>query len=407
VVAVPNRMTKLSETPAALAWIERFPEADRQLAIDLIDEVLLVSNDDFLAGLRQLVDQLAGPSTKLALYAERPIKKVFGRIPSFFPNSRTGRAEGPGVAPVQVDARDQKVGSEGLVANFITQFCRLNPSTNFSHPGPTKMRKEKIRKIAIVTDFIGSGDRIRAMLEAFRYVATLRSWRSYKLIEFCVAAYSGTTDGIAAVRSHRLNPDVRVYAGCPTISSAFSGQRKLAIERLCRDYPRDHRQPLGYDDNGALIAFAHGCPNNAPPILHSRASGWTPLFPGRTTSEFATAFLTKNPEDLDQRADNLLRIRAARKDLEGNQWISALLILAAAAQGLRRPLEISAHTHLPIDQVISLVSQAQRARWLSEQGHLTQLGRYELARLQKPRRRRPVLSQGADKFYYPTQLRAP
>jgi hypothetical protein len=218
-------MAALSQTPAAIAWLKKFPAREQPIATRLIEEILLVSRDDFANDIRDLVNtaiaKLPAADQRIALYAERPIKKVFGIVPSFFPKSRQGRAKGPGVQPVVVNARDQEVGSEGLVAQFITDYCRQHPSTAFPHPGPTKLRKEKVRVIAIVTDFIGSGDRVTTMLEAFRYVATLRSWRSLGLIEFWVLAYSGTPEGIEYVRSHKLRPVVHIVAGCPTIWDTF------------------------------------------------------------------------------------------------------------------------------------------------------------------------------------------
>src|SRR5208337_3578272 len=139
--------------------------------------------------LDKVAGQRSSPERKIALYAERRIKKVFGIIPTFFPGSRHGRAKGPGVQPVQADPRDQEVGSEGVVAQLITDYCRRNPEVALSHPGPTKLRDDRVSHIVIVTDFIGSGLRVYDMLESFRYVATLQSWRSYGRLKFIVVAY--------------------------------------------------------------------------------------------------------------------------------------------------------------------------------------------------------------------------
>ena len=234
-------MTLLSESPKARSWLDRFDAGERQTATYLIDEILLVSGDDFSSALNSQLDTvLESAQGSVALFAERPVKSVFGRIPSFFPGSRSGRAVGPGVAPIIVDPRKQEVGSEGIIGQLVTDYCRRNPDHCLTHPGPSKMRTEKVRKIVIVTDFIGSGDRVTKMLESFRYVATLRSWRSYKLIDFMVIAYSGLATGINNVRSHRLKPEVRVVMGCPTIPDAFLGSELREIEQLCRTHPKKH-----------------------------------------------------------------------------------------------------------------------------------------------------------------------
>ncbi|MBB4637516.1 hypothetical protein [Longimicrobium terrae] len=405
-------MNALSETPEATRWLERFSDVDRPTAIALIDEILLVSRDDFSNGLDALLDAaVAEAGGPVALFGERPIKKVYGKIPAFFRNSRRGRAEGAGGQPIIVDPRDQEVGSEGIVANLITDYSRRHENTCFPYPGPTKMRDEKVRAIILVTDFIGSGDRITRMLEAFRYVATIRSWRSYKLIRFVVVAYSGLDAGIAKVRSHRLKPEVRTFTGCPTLKGAFTGNVLRDIERLCRSYPKGHREPLGYKTGGALIAFSHGSPNNAPPILHSRSAKWVPLFKGRSTTGVLAPLLTDAEySDAHQRVTKLLGIRGARKELSsgaGNRWISTMLVLAAAERGVRQPVKISAKTHLSVGEVTSLRALAIDAGWLDSTTRLTPLGRRELARLRRRRRRAPILAANTEQYYYPTQLRAP
>jgi hypothetical protein len=342
-------MTRLSDSPKARSWLQRFDAGERQTATSLIDEILVVSGYDFVSALNSQLDTILetvpGP---VALFAERPVKSVYGRIPSFFPNSRRGRAEGPGVAPIVVDPRMQEVGSEGIVGQLITDYSRRNPDRCFPHPGPTKMRDEKVRKIIIITDFIGSGDRVTKMLESFRYVATLRSWQSFKWVDFMVLGYSGSEIGIDTVRGHRLKPEVRIVTGCPTIWNAFSGSELQEVEQLCRVHPRKHPEPLGYGQSGTLIAFSHGCPNNAPPVLHSRKSKWVPLFEGRSTHDVLAPLLAdKDYSDVHQRVTKLLGIRDARKELTSETlWVSTMLILAAAEEGFHEPAKVSARTHL-------------------------------------------------------------
>ena len=176
----------ISATTQGARWLARFPDGEASIARDLIDEVLLVSRDGFTSGLRGILDNLCNHRTSngkhrtqlpLALYAEREVVKEDSKILPFFPNSERGRALGGGVPPIVTDPLHQEVGSEGIVANFITDFCRSQgPHVALNHPGPDELRSGKARTIVVVTDFIGSGKRIFEMLEAFRYVATLRSW---------------------------------------------------------------------------------------------------------------------------------------------------------------------------------------------------------------------------------------
>ncbi|WP_157954427.1 hypothetical protein [Saccharospirillum mangrovi] len=406
-------MASLSEEDTVRSWLDNFEDQDRQAAIDLVNEVLLVSRDDFVEELNSLLDSISGSKAcpkKIALYAERPVKKVFGNTPCFFPNSRHGRAEGSGVPPIVADPRNQEVGSEGIVANLITDYSRRKGGFCFSHPGPNKLRSEKVRVIGVVTDFIGSGQRIIRMLDSLGSVATLNSWTSYKLIKFVVLAYSGTTEGLKAVRSHRLRPEVLVVMGCPTIQNSFVGERRKEVERICHSQPKRHPEPLGFLASGALIAFSHGCPNNTPPILHSRRSGWRPLFRGRSTSELPSElFRFDECNAHDQRTHRLLNIRDARNKLDSSkneEWVTVLKVLAAAEKGLKDPGEISARVRMKINTVDNILMLAIQARWLNCEHRLTQLGMRELARFRRRRRKAPLLVGSDESFYYPTQLRA-
>lgn len=407
-------MTRLSATPLGNQWLQSFDDADeRATAALLIDEILLVSRNDLTRGLRQEIGKiLAAPDDAVrpvALFAERAVPKTRGMARPFFPNSASGRATGPGVPPIVANPSDQEIGSEGLIANLITDLVRHFGRHALSHPGPDLMRSERVRHIVIVTDFIGSGKRVWEMLEAFRAVATLRSWQSYKLLTFNVVAYSGTEEGLRIVRSSRLKPMISTVVGCPTIFNTFTGIQRSRVLTLCHRYPRRHKHPTGFSNGGALIAFAHGMPNNAPPILHSRTKGWDPLFPGRSTAGAEMSFPSEAKEIVAERAVRLLRIRNANaylSDITGNRWITTMMVLAAIEAGARSLSSASARSGLSLARVEEILSYTQIARWTTSRNTLTTLGQQELARLRRHRRRSPVLPKPSMPFYYPTQLRA-
>ncbi|UPK26753.1 phosphoribosyltransferase-like protein [Bradyrhizobium sp. 195] len=407
-------MSRLSETPFGEEWLANFSEeADRAVAAALIDEILLVSRTAFARGLRSLIETILrnreDPDRPIALFSERAVAKASGRALPFFPNTERGRAVGPGVAPILVNPADQEVGSEGLVGNLITDLSRHHDGEVLSHPGPDRMRRDRIRNIVIVTDFIGSGKRVWEMLEAFRAVATLRSWRSYHLVTFNVVAYCATEQGLSQVRSSRLKPQVATIAGSPNLWNTFSGAQLQSIIELCRRYPPGHPHPLGFMYGGALVAFAHGMPNNAPPILHSRTRGWTPLFRKRSTAGAETRFPATAMETVADRATRLLQIKNANEylaDPTGKRWITTLMVLAAIKAGARSPSDISVQSGLPLSQVDEILGYTRIARWTSRHNGLTSLGRQELAHLHRRRRRAPELPKVNSPFYYPTQLRA-
>ena len=390
-----------------------FNQSEREMATALIDEILLVSRDAFYRGMRSLIDNIlkeqSDSNYPVALYAERDVNRDNVRVYPLFQDSEIGRAMGPGVAPIIVNPDNQEVGSEGAIANLITDYCRLNFNLAIPHPGPDDMRSRKVKRIVIVTDFIGSGERIWKMLEAFRVVATIRSWRSYGLIDFWVVAYSGTEVGLKRVRTSRLQPTVRIVTGCPTIQGIFEAPIEVKVTELCNRYPVRKRYPLGFKNTGALIAFAHGMPNNAPPILHSSYRGWTPLFKGRSTTE-AEAVISEHTTEMSiERIEKLLCIRNAREYLDdprNRRWVKTMVVLSALESGTRKVEAISAQLWLPLSEVQQILINTKIACWTNEHNSLTPLGRQELTRLRRRRRQKPVITSGNSAVYYPTQLRA-
>lgn len=414
----------ISQTEFARPWLDQFKQTDRELAGRLADAVMLVSHDSLNRSLRALLDQLdadrkdADVGRPIAIYAERAVetrnfKTEWGGndidVLPMFPGTETGRAAGAGVPPITINPKDQEVGSEGAVANFITTYQRLQGKRVLNHPGPDDLRKHRPSHIVILTDFIGSGTRVDNMLEAFWKVASIKSWHSYKKIKLAVVAYSATAGGLQTVTSHRSNPAVHVAHSCPDIYSAFTGKGLRAIQNLCDTYPGNLRYPYGYHSGGALIAFAHGMPNNAPPVLHSSAKGWKPLFVNRSTLAADQHFPGTDVETLAERAREKLKIRAAKAFLEDpakRRWIETMLVLTALGDGARSAVNASARTHLALSDVEQILVFTEVAHWTTKGFVLTPLGRRELNRSKLRRSRHIVLPTEEQPYYYPTQLRA-
>lgn len=408
-------MSALSGLASSQEWLKQFKAEDRDVARMVLDEVQLVSSRKFSDGIIELIDEIAAErpdkDRKIALYSERPMKLAWGDVPAFFPNSRHGRAEGPGVPPIVVNPKDQEVGSEGIVAQLITAYCRTNPRVALSHPGPTKLRKDRVSHIVLVTDLIGSGDRIYRMLESFGHVATLRSWQSYGLIKFIVVAYASTDIGLRRLQTMPLPHEVRSVVSSATLHTAFRGARRELAYSLCRKYPPARRgDPFGWKGGGALISFSHGCPNNAPAILWTSANSWKPIFPGRSVLAAQEAFAVDDDHLLRERAERILKAATARErldDPDGRLWLSTMAILAASEDGARGAREVSARLGIPLSEAGSQLTLCRTAGWIAGKGRLTLLGRLELKRLRRRLRPKTVFPSDTNPFYYPSQLRAP
>lgn len=167
---------------ATQAWLSQFDPEDQSLATDLLRGMMLVSADQFRDRIRdQILKALADGDTPLGLYVERELRHRSGIPHRLFKEAkrRVKRAFGVGPKPIEPTmAYDADVGSEGLVAHIVSELCRENRKTMFNHPGPDQIRKNKIRRFILVTDYIGSGKRAWTYLQAAWRVRSVRSWWS-------------------------------------------------------------------------------------------------------------------------------------------------------------------------------------------------------------------------------------
>ena len=203
----------------------------------MLEKFVLVSRDEFANGLRELVIARAETVDGLvALYAERELRKRDGKPHRLFsePRLKIRRAEGMGPQPVKsTKAYDPSVGSEGIVAQLITELCRQFPRKFLNHPGPDQIRVTKARSFFVVTDLVGSGTRARTYLEAAWKVRSVRSWWSAHFLRFEVITYAVTNIGRRAVESHHSKPRVSTVIPCPTISACFGPAKAEVMKNLC------------------------------------------------------------------------------------------------------------------------------------------------------------------------------
>ena len=150
--------------------MRQFRTDDQMYAAALLDEIVLVSNQEFIDKLRDcILAQVRPDKTPIGLYAEREIRKHNGVPERLFKEEKgkVKRAIGAGPLPVKpTHAYDHAVGSEGLVASLITQICRRRPAIFLNHPSPYKIRQRRVRSFFLVSDFIGSGKRAWDYLQA-------------------------------------------------------------------------------------------------------------------------------------------------------------------------------------------------------------------------------------------------
>jgi hypothetical protein len=131
--------------------------------------------------------------------------------------------------------------------------------------------------VILVDDFSGSGNQACEAWELFFREILIGSPRTILLL---LAATDEAIDKIrdeTEIEPHAfrlLNDDDNIFHSSCTY---FSEEDKKALLSYCKI--ADNKSPKGFANTGALIVFAHRCPNNTIPILHSSNPSWSPIFP--------------------------------------------------------------------------------------------------------------------------------
>ena len=404
-------------TEHEIAWLNQFDE-DRDRAADLLGRVRKVGADEFRDSVLRLIEERVNAlGQPVGLYAERSIRKYNGQPNRLFQETKgkTKRAHGMGPMPVRPENHKfPETGSEGIVANIITQFVRSNRKIAFDHPGPDLIREKKIRRFILVTDFIGSGSQASRYLQSAWRLSSVKSWKSGRFLDFEVIAFSASQVGKSKIERHPSDPKVSIVEACPTVFDydQYGDTDALA---LCLKYgPKDSEcrsiSRLGHSEIGALIAFSHGMPNNAPRLFHKKGRGWTPLFMERVVN---SAYITQEIVQHDRARAKLVKMQEARlselavKHGAKPDEVLFSLVLSALKKKPRSAMIVSARTGLGIAECEEVLRKCAAAGWIGNGKALTPKAYQELRYLRRPQNvQRPVFKE--DKPYYiPTQLRAP
>jgi hypothetical protein len=396
-----------------ISWLNQFGP-DRDTAAGLLGRVRSVTADEFQSKLIALIlNRIDAGDTPVALYAERSIRKWKGEPNRLFKESgKPVRAFGSGPEPVKSEnPNNHETGSEGIIANIITQITRLKPALAFNHPGPDTIRKEKIRRFILISDFIGSGSQAKRYLQAAWRIASVKSWHSGNFLEFEVVAFAAANAGVKNLENHPSQPKISFVEACPTIYD-YLGFGDSAIIDLCKNYgPKNYETSvprLGYSDIGALIVFSHGMPNNAPRLFFKKGRKWTPLFVGRVKGENSVG-LGKDrnaQEKLKKMREERLSNLAASNECSPDQ-VLFLLVLTALKKRPRTPSSVSARTGLSIVECSEVLERCRTAGWVDEGSGLTPKALEELDYLRRPGSSKKPVPFSAATLYFPSQLRAP
>lgn len=409
---------KLSESTPARRWIGQFKIGDQDDAATLIDRLELFNETQIANAIARQLEAIDTVPGRAALYAEREIAEATA-FPIETYTDAHGRLRERAVPnatfkPVAPRRGATRVGSEGWMAFLISQAVKANPRF-VNHPAPRQYlstnAKNRIRKIVIVTDFIGSGDRIWTTLEKFWRVPTFAAWWSRGYIRFHIVAATGTSVGVARIKSHPC----KAIVGVTTVVSTLTGPqpKRWAVTwlALVGRYGKEHEKPLGHAGTAALVAFEYGMPNNVPAVLGEKFKDWKPFYKGRAPHDLRLFFgLPPTLSDLLRSAlehrwarfRHALDFRSRRRD---KAEMPAFLLALRGSWHTDAEIEVAERSGLPTEDVARLRGVALAAGWITDRGRLNDSGRKLLKAGTVKHKKDLKTVVGSTALYYPTSLR--
>lgn len=399
-----------SQTHQGIEWLTNFRPGDTETAKQLLDSLHIVSETTFRQGLLEHLGLvLAGAASikkPAALYGVRSCKPT----DTMFINN---------VSPL-VSGGDGG-GSELIVQNIIRAVERSSDTSVVTRNTMTidLLRARCARSLVFVSDYAGSGEESLAYARAWLRNATIRSWRSLKLVRLHLVLFAATTTGLQRIRASGLYDGVSVlHPGMDFASAQWDTGELLRIRKLCEDYARRPEDSAGWAGSEGLLVFEHTVPNNLPSVLRQtkgrtrRPDGkWAPFFEHRTAPPgLMRALVEYRPErdaELGLRGMGRVQLtKSGKLHVRHRGSIRDLVeVLRHISKGHRHPEQLATDVAVPVPMARDLLLQAQTLGLVDSQTRLTDAGWKELrAAKAKPR---VVVSrlQGSQGPYYPGTLR--
>jgi hypothetical protein len=149
------------------------------------------------------------------------------------------------------------------------------------------MAANKIRRIVLLEDFVGSGTQMRS---AVTFAANLDPNLQILACPLIICPDGDAEGNVLCNRFPNVTFDP-VLKIAPSMLIKLEAQPKepplyaaiRALTQRVRDRlstpGRDEESYHGYKKTGAVFAMYSNCPNNSLPILRDRTTDWSPLFP--------------------------------------------------------------------------------------------------------------------------------
>lgn len=338
-------------------WLDQFSNDKRPTAINLLTRLKFISSDLYSSWLRQKILELA--DEKIGIYVCRKM------------NGQPFWDKG---APRHRPAKS--LGSEDLVSSIVANIIKSGNKNITDHPSIDELRSQKIHKLLILDDSIGSGFRVSEFLEAFLANRSIMSWLSYGKIKFFIVAYAQMLESKQIILESipGSNHGLRKFpqkSKIEFITSTTYSQKDMSyrwgnaaqnIISLCDS----HAELSSYISRGfgscmANIIFSHSIPDNIPGCLWSTDGKNIPLFPNRSFPPSTLDLFNGKPSHLHYKF---------KKDIDD----TIIALLQEIKKGIRKPSSIALRLGTESLLVKKYLDISQQSGFISETNRLTKIG---------------------------------
>lgn len=236
----------ISNTQAVQRWLKQFSKPHRNIAKSLLDSLIYIKTSTVINDLKEELAQNIGVNVVSIL----PIRELS-------PNENVYDLLNKSIPPV-VQVSLEPLGSEAFISNLYTQLNRRNnqyfplPQTNISGRRVSasisldEMRILNVRKLILIDDLIGSGDRTKEFIERVYNHPTIKSRLSFGTLEIEILAYMATHTGQSVIEKYISNKkglSLNVLYSAPIIDELANHKE---ITNLCHAYAHNkEKHPLG------------------------------------------------------------------------------------------------------------------------------------------------------------------
>lgn len=339
-------------------FISQFETSDRNLAKIAIEKLQLISNE------------------QLETYFNEEIIKRY--------------SNGPRTAFFMITQQDDQDYSSSdkigyLIENIARQYSRYIVVT----PTLASMRAERIKRIVLVDDGIGSGRRVVQFLKSDIF-KSIRSWISYKKCSVEILSYFLYEIGKDYIQ--KKTKIISNFVSNLYIDKDNSVFQKEIINILLKYGKKTLKRcaALGYRNVNGFLVFEHGIPNSIPSIFWSDGvnNSWKALFPKRGISRtLIKYFIDKSSLQVNVNAiADLGKYRLAINLLEqienkriSRENIDHLTILSLLQRGIARE-NFGKYIVMGTQYQNDIFNKLYKWEYIDKNDKITALGKYVLER---------------------------